>query len=66
MDFSTRPPRHEAFILRLWQEGRGREDDQPTWRLSLENPHTAERLGFKNLETLVAFLEQWMNGGSEQ
>ena len=60
MDFPARPPRHEAFILRLWQDGRGREDDQPVWRLSLENPHTSERMGFKDLEALVAFLEQWM------
>jgi hypothetical protein len=52
MDFPARPPRHEAFILRLWQEGRGREEDQPIWR-------------FKDLEALVAFLEQWM-GESEQ
>lgn len=52
--------------MRLWQEGRGREEDQPIWRLSLENPHTSERMGFKDLATLVAFLEQWMDGGSEQ
>ena len=51
--------------MRLWQDGRGREEDQPIWRLSLENPHTSERMGFKDLEALVAFLEQWM-GESEQ
>ena len=60
MDFPTRPPRHDAFILRLWQEGRGREEDEPIWRLSLENPHTSERMGFKDLETLVDFLQGWM------
>jgi len=48
----------------MWQEGRGREEDQPIWRFSLENPHTAARLGFKNWETLTAFLQQWMQGPS--
>ncbi len=52
-------PRYQFFILGLWAQ-----PDQPgrprAWRISLEYPQTAERLGFKSLYELSAFLETWM------
>ena len=44
-----------AYLLRLWQIG---TDKEPTWRASLESPHTGERQGFADLETLFSFLRE--------
>ena len=52
---TTRPRRYLAFMLRLWQVA---DEGEPVWRASLESPHTGERHGFANLETLFAFLEK--------
>ena len=41
-----------SYLLRLWLA----EGDGPVWRASLENPTTAERHGFANLESLFTFL----------
>ncbi len=52
-------PRHQFFILGFHTQpkvtGRPR-----SWRISLENPQTAERFGFRKLSELLAFLEAWM------
>lgn len=45
--------RYIALLVRLWQPG---HDSEPTWHASVENPHTAERHYFANLEALFAFL----------
>jgi hypothetical protein len=46
--------RYHSFLLRLWLVN---EQEGSTWRASLENPHTGERLGFASLERLFAFLQ---------
>lgn len=51
-------PRH-SFILSLWAEGGARPNAPPVWRYSLEEPHSAQRHGFKDLAELVRFLEEW-------
>lgn len=51
-------PRH-SFILSLWAEGGARPNALPVWRYSLEDPHSAQRRGFKDLAELVRFLEAW-------
>ncbi|MCX6033189.1 MAG: hypothetical protein NT169_28380 [Chloroflexi bacterium] len=48
-------PRYMAFLVRLWQPG---HDSEPVWRASVDNPHTAERHYFADLEALFAFLEE--------
>jgi hypothetical protein len=58
MTESTRPPQYRSYLLRFWEERaplRG-SPDSAVWRFSLEDPHTAERIGFKSLDELVAFL----------
>lgn len=50
---STEPLAYRSYLLRLWRAPGGIE--QP-WRASLEDPLTGERLGFADLEALVAFL----------
>ncbi len=52
---TTEPRRYLAYMLRLWQVG---GDGEPTWRASLESPHTGERQGFAGLQALLAFLEE--------
>jgi hypothetical protein len=47
-------PSHLVYLLRLWRVVSG---GTPTWRASLENPRTAERQGFADLNVLLAFLE---------
>jgi len=53
MSQSTRSVKYRSFLLRLWLE-----NDSQTWRFSLEDPHTGERRGLANLETLTTFLKE--------
>ena len=44
--------KYRVYVLRLWRT----EPSDMSWRASLENPRTGERLGFESLERLFAFL----------
>ena len=61
-------PRSLSYILRLWETRSVPPDPDGTWRLSLENCETGERIGFSNLETLLDFLrhELWPRPEEEQ
>ncbi len=48
-------PIHYAYLLRLWQAGTA---ENPTWRVSLEDPHTRQVIGFDNLEALNEYLQR--------
>ena len=48
-----------SYLLRVW---RSNGDDSSSWRASLENPHTGERMGFACLEDLFTFLRQETGG----
>jgi len=50
-----RERRYLAYLLRLWQV---RDKGQTDWRVSVENAHTGERLGFAHIEDLIAFLRE--------
>ena len=54
---SGRSPRYCAYLLRLWEECGDDREQLPTWRCSLEDPHTGDRRGFASLELLIAFLQ---------
>ena len=56
-------PRYFSYLLRVWLEG---DRDQPTWRASLEDTHSGERVGFSSLETLCQFLDQKTRFQSEK
>ncbi len=47
--------RYQSYLLRLWQVSEG---GRPAIRISLENTQTRERLGFRDLEALLAFLKE--------
>jgi hypothetical protein len=53
---SAAPPRYYSYLLRFWEE-RGETASQTTWRFSLEDPQTAQRQSFADLEALVARLK---------
>jgi hypothetical protein len=56
--FEARPLRHQSFILSLWQETGPSHQSPPVWRFSLEDPHTAERRGFREIDDLLKYLDQ--------
>ena len=43
-----------SFLLRLWHTSM---QDQSIWRVTLENPHTHEIIGFDSLEALFVYLQ---------
>ncbi len=60
----TRPPHYHHFVLLVWEE-RDPAGNHVTWRFSLQDSHKEERIGFKNIDELAAFLERWMKSSSE-
>ena len=50
-----RPADYVSYLLRVW---RSNGEDSSTWRASLENPHTGERMGFACLEDMFILLRQ--------
>ena len=47
-------PAYYSYLLRLWQE----DKQGNTWRMSLENVQTGERIGYANLDHLFGYLSQ--------
>lgn len=47
--------RYQAFLLRLWQVGTN-DQEQPTWRMMLEEVHSHQRYYFATLIELNKFL----------
>lgn len=45
--------KRRSYLLRLWRSDLGADC---CWHASLEDPHTAERIGFADLEHLFAYL----------
>ncbi len=58
-DAAPSSSRYQFFILGLWAQP-GQSGRPAAWRISLENPQTAERKGFTDLAELEAFLAMWM------
>lgn len=44
-----------SYMLRVW---RVRVGGQETWRASLENPRTGQRLGFAGLPEVFSYLQE--------
>ena len=53
----SQPPVYLAYLLRVWQV---EVQTKPVWHASLEDPHTGERKGFADVQSLIAFLEAEM------
>jgi hypothetical protein len=65
MIFPEHPPRYHAYLLRCWEERGHNPLLTPTWRFSLEEPHTGLRHGFADLAQLMAFLQGFAEGGPD-
>lgn len=57
MSILNKTPRHQAYLLRFWQEQRQNITLPEIRRFSLEDPHTGQRQGFAPLEALFNFLQ---------
>lgn len=62
---SPHPPHYHHFVLLVWEE-RGADGQGSAWRFSLQDSQKEERVGFKDLNELTAFLEKWMKESSEE
>ena len=59
-----RPPQYRHFVLLVWEE-RGADGQHEAWRFSLQDSQKEARIGFKSLNELTAFLENWMKESSK-
>ncbi len=50
-------PRVRAYMLRYWEVRSSDPNCPRTWRFSLEDPHSGDRVGFPDLQALIEFLE---------
>ena len=50
---------YHSYMLRLWRTDR---DLASSWRASLEDPRSGQRLGFASLEQLFAYLMEHLAG----
>ncbi len=57
MDRRPDTPPLRAYMLRFWKVGSLDPQRPPTWRFSLEDPHTGDKVGFADLDAMVAFLQ---------
>ena len=53
---------YRVYVLRLWRT----ESPDLSWRASLENPRTGERVGFESIERLFAFLMEQVERDTER
>jgi hypothetical protein len=58
---SVSQPSYRSYLLRLWEID---SDGQRFWRVSLQDAHTGDRLGFSGLEQLCDYLRH-LTAGSQ-
>lgn len=62
---NVRSPIYHHFVLLVWEE-RDSEGRHVTWRFSLLDSQKEARIGFKDVDELKTFLENWMKAVSEE
>jgi hypothetical protein len=45
---------YQSYLLRLWRVS---DDEEPTWRASLQSSRSGEQVGFESLKELFEFLQ---------
>ncbi len=53
---------YRSYLLRLWRS----ETSDKSWRASLEDSHTGQRIGFATLEQMFAFLMEQVEGDEQR
>lgn len=54
-----------SFIIRIWVEPRDEEGTNPEWRGRIEHVQSGERAYFRDLDKMVEFMMDNLNGESE-
>lgn len=57
IEIQPNPQRYHSILLRYWQE-----DETVTWRYVVQDIATGEQYNFANMDLLIAFLYQHMEG----
>jgi hypothetical protein len=52
--------RYHVYMLRIWNQGK----EEPAPCLSLEDPHTGQRIGFGTLQEFCDFLQKSYEGAT--
>lgn len=60
-----KPVGYRHFILSIWEE-RDERGGHVTWRFSLQDAQKGGRVGFKNLEELTKYLQDWIEASAQQ
>jgi hypothetical protein len=50
--------KYASFFIRLWQEPRERGGEPPEWRGSIEHVQSRKKRYFRDVETVVLFIEE--------
>ncbi len=53
-----------SFVIRLWLKKRG-ASDQPEWRFQARHVPSGEERQFQQVSELLAFIEQWAPGETQ-
>ncbi|HID87571.1 MAG TPA: hypothetical protein EYP55_09385 [Anaerolineae bacterium] len=53
--------KYASFFIRLWQEPRERGGEPPEWRGSIEHVQSRKKRYFKDVETVIAFIQEMTN-----
>ena len=59
---SLQQPKYVSFFIRIWEEPREMEDENPEWRGSVENVQTGQKNYFKGMDNLVGLIHEQCNG----
>jgi hypothetical protein len=53
--------KYASFFIRLWQEPREIGGEPPEWRGSIEHVQSRKKRYFKDVETVILFIEEMTN-----
>lgn len=63
MENLSKPAQYRSYLLRMWAAFPG---EPRVWRFSLEDPHTGERHGFANWDSLRDFIKEVMEQAEDE
>lgn len=53
--------KYASFFIRLWQEPRERGGEPPEWRGSIEHVQSRKKQYFRDVESVIAFIQETTN-----
>ncbi|MFQ6057382.1 MAG: hypothetical protein ACE5MB_00680 [Anaerolineae bacterium] len=52
--------KYASFFIRFWQEPREKRGETPEWRGSIEHVQSRKKRYFRDIKTLIAFIQEVM------